>query len=91
MTIPQELRQFVDGAVASGKYRSPEEVVATALRMLQEREQKLMALRSDIAIGIAQLDRGEGLAVADEQAHLAFFDDIDRRGHQRLATKNTAK
>jgi antitoxin ParD1/3/4 len=87
MTIPQELQPFVDGAVASGRYRSPEEVVSTALRLLQERDRKLMALRDDIAIGLEQLDRGEGFVVTDEQAHLAFFDDIERRGHERLGNK----
>jgi len=87
MTIPQHLQQFVEGAVASGKYRSPEEVLSTALHLLQERERKLNALRADIRLGIEQLERGEGIPILDEAAHRAFFDDIERRGQQRLAQK----
>lgn len=60
-TIPSELEQFVDQEVASGKYRSADEVVSQSLRLLQERERKLEALKADIQVGLDELDRGEGL------------------------------
>jgi Arc/MetJ-type ribon-helix-helix transcriptional regulator len=34
--LPEELAQFVDDALASGKYQSAEELVCDALHMLQE-------------------------------------------------------
>jgi antitoxin ParD1/3/4 len=83
--IPAEFQQFVQQEVASGRYRSAEEVVADGLRLL--REQKLYDLRKDIAAGLAQLDRGEGIELEDEQSVRAFFDDIKLRGRQRLAAK----
>jgi antitoxin ParD1/3/4 len=91
MTIPQDLQRFVEGAVARGAYGSPEEALSTALQLLQEREQKLNALRAELRLGAEQLERGEGIPVADEAAHGAFFDDIERRGQQRLATKREAR
>ena len=87
--IPAEFQQFVQQEVASGRYRSAEEVVADGLRLL--REQKLYELRKDIAAGLAQLDRGEGIELHDEQSVQAFFDDIKLRGRQRLAAKQARK
>ncbi len=88
MTLPQELQQFVAGAIASGKYASPDEVVTTALRLLQDHERKLSALRSDLRVGIEELERGEGIAIDGQDGHNAFFDDIERRGRERLAEKD---
>ena len=87
VTIPEELQQFVEHAIASGKYRSWDEVVSEALRLLREREEKLDRLRSDIQLGIDQLGRGEGLVVNDQVAHQKLLDDIEERGAQRLADK----
>jgi putative addiction module CopG family antidote len=86
-TIPQELKHFVANQVASGKYRSEEEVIAVALRLLQERERKFKALQEDLKIGIEQLDQGLGIVVADDTANHGFFKDIENRGQQRLAAK----
>jgi antitoxin ParD1/3/4 len=51
--------------VASGKFANREEVIDTAFRLLEklqgEYEQWIKETREKIDIGIAQLDRGEGL------------------------------
>jgi len=87
--VPQEFDDFVAREVASGKYRSHEEVVSAGLRLLQERERKLAALRADIQVGFDQLDRGEGITIESEEALRAFFEDIKARGLERLATKQS--
>jgi antitoxin ParD1/3/4 len=58
--FPPEIEQFVREEVASGKYRSEEEVVCAGLRLLREREARLQALRNDVLPALEQLDRGEG-------------------------------
>jgi antitoxin ParD1/3/4 len=60
IVFPPEFEQFVHQEVASGKYRSEEEVVCAGLRLLRDREAKLEALRKDILPALEQLGRGEG-------------------------------
>ena len=86
-TIPPDLQQFLDQELASGQYRSADEVICAGLRLLRDR--RLYELRSDIQAGLAQLERGEGIELEDEQALRAFFDDVKARGRQRLKAKQT--
>lgn len=88
-SIPAELRRFVEHEVAWGCYRSADEVIADGLRLLRER--KLYELRRDIDVGIAQIERGEGIELADDAAIAAFFEDIKARGRQRLEAKQAGK
>lgn len=85
--IPQEFQQFVRQEVASGKYRSEQEVLSAGLRLLQEQERKREALLEDIEIGLVQLAEGAGITIADEKEHQDFFRDIEIRGQERLAAK----
>jgi len=59
-TLPPDVRQFVDNAIASGEYQSEDEVVISAVRVLRELNERHEALRRDIQQAIASLDRGEG-------------------------------
>lgn len=79
---PPELERFIEDEVASGKYRSEEEVVCAALRLLREREARLQALRDEILPALEELDRGEGRPL-DVEAILAW-------GRQRLAATGRA-
>lgn len=80
VTIPAKLAEFVSGIVASGRFQSEEDVVAEALRLLQDRERKLQALREDIRVGIEELNRGEGAPLD--------INDIMTRGRERLAQRD---
>ena len=82
--IPPECEKFAADAVASGKYRSEEELVFTALRLLEQRERRLDALREDIQVGLRELDQGQGILINSNEAEQAFFDDIKARGRQHL-------
>jgi antitoxin ParD1/3/4 len=84
-TIPPEFEQFVKHELTTGRYQSAEEVITDALRLLRDR--KLYELRKEIRAGLEQLDRGAGIDIADEQALHEFFEDIKRRGRQRLQAK----
>jgi len=67
-----EREQFVRSLIQGGQYASEDEVIAEALRLLQERDDqaKLAELRRELAIGVEQADRGE-LGPFDPQATLA--------------------
>ncbi|MEN2907092.1 Antitoxin ParD1 [Mannheimia haemolytica] len=51
VTLGEPLNDFVNEMVASGRYGSTSEVVRTALRMLEEKEQYLAQLRQAIDDG----------------------------------------
>ena len=80
VTIPAEFESFVKRAVASGRYRSEEEVFANALRLLSERERQWLALREDIQTGLDDIECDE--------VNLLDVEDIKRRGRERLAERN---
>ncbi|MGV3723205.1 MAG: ribbon-helix-helix domain-containing protein [Actinomycetota bacterium] len=62
VTLPPELEALVDRKVAEGSYDSGLQVIQTALQLLEARDQaKLEQLRADVAVGLAQLDRGEAI------------------------------
>ena len=58
---------FVEQAVKSGRYASASEVVREGLRLVEEREAKLRALRDMIAASIA-----EGGAITDDELTASF-------------------
>ena len=76
LTIPQEYAAFIRDSVASGRFRSEDEAVAEALRLLQRHEKQLAALRADLQVGIDALDAGDVSELDVE--------DIRRRGQERL-------
>jgi antitoxin ParD1/3/4 len=65
ISLKPEHEQFIQSQVASGKFANQQEVIDTAFRLLEklqgEYEQWIKETREKIDIGIAELDRGEGL------------------------------
>ena len=65
ISITPDLSRFVENRVRSGKYQSASEVVREALRLLEDRDRQptenLRDLKREIEIGLAQLNRGEGV------------------------------
>lgn len=71
--ITPEHEQFIQSQLQSGRYPSADEMIALALDLLEESiyledddnkrryEQWLQETRKKVAVGIEQLDRGEGL------------------------------
>jgi antitoxin ParD1/3/4 len=54
ISIDKHWQDFVDRIVQSGRYGSASEVVREGLRLLEERERKLQALRDTLDRSIAQ-------------------------------------
>jgi len=83
--LTPELQEIISRELASGRYRSEQEVIAQGLRLLEERAIRLAELRREIDVGLEELARGEGVRF-DSRAELdAFFEDVINRGRQRVA------
>lgn len=79
--LPDDLREFAEERVKSGRYRSVVEVVRDAFDVLRDREERIAALRDALDEGIAQLDAGdyiEGTAkeLADRLREGRRFEDL---------------
>jgi antitoxin ParD1/3/4 len=85
--IPSDCQQFVQAVIDAGSYQNEAEVVADALRLLEERQRRIEELRREIQPALDELDRGEGIVIENQEELKAFFDDIKNRGRERLATK----
>lgn len=59
VTIGDHFSGFIDNKIKEGRYGSTSEAVRAALRLLEEDETKLEAIRAKLAVGEAQLERGE--------------------------------
>lgn len=62
VSIGQRWQDFVERIVRDGRYGSASEVVREGLRLVEEREAKLLALRATLDASIAQ-----GGVVTDEE------------------------
>jgi antitoxin ParD1/3/4 len=59
LSLGPHWERFIKTEVESGRYGSANEVVRAALRELEERKQRLEALRLHLAEGAAEAQRGE--------------------------------
>ena len=83
MNVPLNPKQedLIKQKIESGLYRSPDEVIDAALRLLEERDRKLEALRTDIKEGLASGPRRP----FDE----SVIEDVKKRGRERLGQRET--
>ena len=71
VSIGKRWEEFVEGVVQDGRYGSASEVVREGLRLVEEREAKLTALRQTIEASIAEggaLSQDEVSAVLSAKA-----------------------
>ena len=65
--LKPEQEQLIQAKVNSGKYTTVDEVLTEALQLLDERDRQYQKwvedTRKKVAVGLAQLDRGEGIEV----------------------------
>ena len=63
VSLSPELERFVQEKVRAGQYQSVDDMISSALSILQQQENlsadDIDELRREIALGIQQLDRGE--------------------------------
>jgi putative addiction module CopG family antidote len=81
--LPLKLNQWISEKVASGFYRTPDEVILEGLRLLKRREEERSAviqnLRQEILVGMQQLDAGKSVVFND-----SLVKDIKAKGRKKL-------
>ena len=86
ISLTPEQDAFIEEAIRSGEYQNASEAVRDALRALQQRRRedalKLEALRRQIDVGIAALDRGEFVEIADNELE-AYLEGLSARPEKR--------
>ncbi len=87
--LESEWKTYIEDHVRSGKYHTESEVIHDALRLLQQQEQSIAALQQDLTQGRNDLDNGlyrelDAADIAD------YFEDVDRRGLERLQKKGAS-
>ena len=85
VSLSTDLENFVNERVKSGAFKSESDVIAEALRALQEREAEIAEerewLRKELQIGIDQIRRGEVVSGDEAREYLR---------QRRLARKGAA-
>jgi len=81
VSLTPELESRVKSRVKSGLYNNASEVVREALRFMDTHEDwiheiKLAQLREQLAVGVKQLDRGEGTAIESKADLNSLFEII---------------
>ncbi len=78
-TLKSEQQKFIQEKLQSGKYKTADDVIVEAFRLLEERdnhyEQWLEETREKVAVGMAELQRGEGV---DAEVVIAEMRDMIR-------------
>jgi antitoxin ParD1/3/4 len=77
ISLPEALKEHVRKRVAEGGFSNASDFVRALIRLDKDQQEKLAALRRDIAAGLDQLARGEGLE--GERVFAELLDD----GRQR--------
>ncbi len=75
LSLGEHWEGFIREQISSGRYGSASEVVRDALRDMEERMERLSALRAHIAEGLGQAERGE---FADDFSVEAVIAELDR-------------
>jgi antitoxin ParD1/3/4 len=77
ISLPEALKEQVQKRVAEGAFSNASDFVRALIRLDKQQQEKLAALRDAIAVGIDQLDRGEGLD--GEQVFAELLDEEPQR------------
>ena len=91
INLTEHLDRYVEARVNSGRYGNASELVREGLRLLEQREQeekaKLKWLRSAVAEGLDQIDRGEGLEFNSTKQLENHIDRLRKDGLPKRARK----
>lgn len=77
LSLGEHWEVFIKHEISSGRYGSASEVVRDALRAMEERKNKLEALRSHLAQGAEQARAGD---IVDSFSMDTLINDLDSEG-----------
>jgi putative addiction module CopG family antidote len=87
--FPPELEQFVAQQVAAGNYRSEQDLVVSAVRVLRDVQARQEQFHEDVRVGMEQLERGE-FNEYDETGLRQRFEELKERAKTRIAQNSKA-
>ncbi|HLA85316.1 MAG TPA: hypothetical protein VJL29_11025 [Thermoguttaceae bacterium] len=90
-SFPPELQRLLHEGLASGHYRTEDEMLLEALQLLRRRDGDLERFKRELQTRLTRLERGEGIELEDDEALRALFDDVQARGTQRYEASRTAE
>jgi antitoxin ParD1/3/4 len=83
VSLTPELERLVNLKIESGLYQTASEVVREALRLLQQRDESVRFLRSDVRAGIEQAEPGKS-GQLDGRSARGSAAPVKARGRRRL-------
>ncbi len=84
-SVPSDVAQFIEQEIASGRYRSEDELVVDAVRVLRELKQRHHRLCNDIQKGIREIEQGQEIELESEAELQQFLNQVKAEGRTRLA------
>ena len=84
VSLTRELEELVNEEIKSGQYKSASEVVREGLRLVRLRRERLAALKTEIQIGVDEIERGEYVEYTSVEE---LFEDIEAAVAKRSAKK----
>ena len=84
--FPPHLQRLVQQELATGKYKSEDEVLLEAMKLLRERESYFKQFRKNLLARVDRLDKGEGRELDDESL-ATFLDEIQTEVDAETASK----
>jgi Arc/MetJ-type ribon-helix-helix transcriptional regulator len=95
VALTPELELFLKQRAGTERYPSVEAVLAEALELLRTKETEdakaTEDLRSQLKVGLDQLDQGNFVDLKTEQDAAAFFDQVKSQGRARQAAANEGR
>ncbi|NLF07051.1 MAG: hypothetical protein GX594_03595 [Pirellulaceae bacterium] len=85
-SLPPDIAQFVEEQVAAGHYRSEQDVLVNAVRVLRSVQDRQIQFNEDVRLGMEQLERGE-FNEYDAEGMQKRFEELKRQAALR-ADKN---
>ena len=77
VALGPHFEEFIQNSISSGRYNNASEVVRTGLRLLEDQEQKMAALRSAIEGGLKS-------GIVEEFDSKAYLQAMKARKHGKL-------
>ena len=84
VSLPENLREYVETKVREGGYGSASEFIRELIRTARGRETKETELRELVQLGLEQLHRGESLELTEAELP-KFFEEVKARARARLS------
>jgi putative addiction module CopG family antidote len=83
VSIPSELRPFIEQELASGKFRNETELVTAAIELYREMQSRHAELKGQVQRSLEQADRGDVAPLDMGGIKGTLCDELDDSGQPR--------